>query len=99
MQDNEQLEGPYETEIIVHITDGKNEGKITVGLSMATCPTQEDINDSINHAKLTAEESGYRLMTKTEFFNVMMRERLGATNRFACPNGDEWDAVQEKTLE
>lgn len=38
MQDNERLEGPYETEIIAHITDGKNKGKITVWLSMATYP-------------------------------------------------------------
>jgi len=90
MKDNLKLKGPYETEITVHITDGNNEGKITVGLSLATLPTQEDIDEALAKAKATAEDNGFRLMSKSEFFNTMMRERLGATERFSCPGGDEW---------
>lgn len=91
MQDDIKLKGPYETEITVHITDGTNEGKITIGLSLATPPTQKDIDEALAQAKATAEENDFRLMKKMEFFNVMMRERLGAKERFACPGGDEWD--------
>lgn len=84
------LHGPYETEIRVHITDGTNEGQITINLTMGNPPTKEEINECLSKAKETAEEAGFRLMTKPEFFNTMMRDRLGATERFACPGGDDW---------
>lgn len=86
-----KLKGPYETDILVSITDGKREGKITISLSLGEPPTQELIAECLASAKMTAEESGYRLMNKMEFFNAMMRERLGTTERFACPGSEEWD--------
>lgn len=85
------LKGPYETNITVHITDGEREGKIDISLSMGEPPTQKMIDECLARAKETAEENGLRLMNKSEFFHVMMRERTGDTTRFAIPGGDEWD--------
>lgn len=86
-----KLKGPYETDVRVHITDGEREGQITISLSLGEEPTLEQINECVEKAKATAAEAGFRLMTKPEFFNVMMRERLGATENFACPGNEEWD--------
>lgn len=92
-EDNLKLEGPYETSIAVHITDGEREGKITINLTLGTPPTRQEIAECVAKAKETAEENGFRLMSKMEFFNAMMRERLGATENFACPGGTEWDTA------
>lgn len=89
--DERPLKGPYETEIAVHITNGTDNGKIGVGLSMGHPPSQQDIDEAVEKAKETAEAAGFRLMNKHEFFNQMMRERLGATETFAAPGGREWD--------
>lgn len=86
-----KLKGPYETELIVHVTDGEVAGKITVSLSMGEPPTQDEITKCLTRAKTIAEENRLRLMTKPEFFNVMMHERFGANEQFACPNNREWD--------
>lgn len=91
MQDN-LLKGPYETEIIVHVTDGEHTGKITLGLTLSEPPTQAHIYECLAKAKTTAEANGLRLMNKKEFFNSILRERTGATETYAIPGGNEWDA-------
>lgn len=92
IMENDKLKGPYEIEMHVHVTDGaRTFGKISVNLKLADVPTQEDIDECLAMAKEKAEESGFRLMNKMEFFNLMMRERLGAREDFACPGSEDWD--------
>jgi hypothetical protein len=87
------LKGPYEISVIVHVTDGDDaNGAVTITATMGHLPTQEDIDDCLKKAENAVAEQGFRLMNKSEFFNQMMRERLGATEKFACPGGNEWDA-------
>lgn len=86
------FKGPYETQLIVHVTDGETVGALTMTLTMGNIPTQEDIDEAIQKAKEATEGQGFRLMNKMEFFNQMMKERLGATEQFACPGGNEWDS-------
>lgn len=92
MSETTLLKGPYETEIVVYITDGEREGKISVGLSMSEPPTQANIDSGLKTAEDAAKKAGFRLMNKREFFHAMMRERTGSNERFGVPGGDEWDA-------
>lgn len=88
---NFKLKGPYETNVTIHVTDGNRDGKIEISLTMGELPTQKDIDACIQKATEAAEENGMRLMNKTEFINVMIRERTGSHQRIAAPGGSEWD--------
>lgn len=87
-----KLKGPYETDIIVHVTGKGNSGEIKISLSMGTPPTQKEIDACIAKATEAAEENGMRLMNKEEFFNAMMEKRAGLSQRVAIPGGKDWDA-------
>lgn len=87
------LKGPYEVSVIVHVTDGdETNGAVTISCTMGHPPTEKDIDDCVKKAEKAVSDQGFRLMNKSEFFNQMMRERLGATENFACPGGTKWDA-------
>lgn len=86
-----KLKGPYETELRVHVTNGKKNGCATVNLTCGEPPTKEQVKECLLVAEESVKESGYRLMNKREFFNAMTRERLGINETFACPGNDEWD--------
>jgi hypothetical protein len=86
------LKGPYEIQLIAHVTNGEDEGKVTINLAMADVPTEAAVQQALEQAKGAVEGQGFRLMNKTEFFNVMMHERFGTTEKFAVPGGNNWDA-------
>ena len=89
---NNRLCGPYEITMKVHATDGNDQvATVEVSLGCGTPPTQADIDEGVKRAADALADSGFRLMNKIEFFNAMMRERLGATERYAVPGGEEWD--------
>lgn len=74
------LDGPFEVEVKVHITDGSNTGVVTVGLANGTIPTKENILDAVKQAKKAATDAEMRLMDRHEF----VCEMLGA-GRVAVP--------------
>jgi hypothetical protein len=86
-----KLNGPYEIDIIAHITNGEVAGEVTMSLSMGEPPTQSKIDECLERANGMVEEQGFRLMNKSEFFNAMMQKRLDVKGRFACPGTEEWD--------
>ena len=91
MNDN-RLCGPYEMKMTVHATDGGDQvAEIDISLGCGTPPTQEDIDQALKKAEGALADSNFRLMYKTEFFNAMMRARLGATDRYALPGSEDWD--------
>lgn len=89
---NDVLQGPFEITMLVHVTDGERDGKISINLTMATTPTKSDVTKCLDRATEEAKAHGLRLMTRQEFLNVMMEERLGSTETVRFPGGDEWDA-------
>lgn len=86
-----KLKGPYTTVMQVCITNGERTGKVTIDLPYGYPPTEEEINACVKQAEDTVKEQGFRLMTKVEFFNEVLRERTGTTEKFAVPGGNEWD--------
>lgn len=92
MKDDTKLYGPYETSIVIHFTDDEQVASVTVTLSMGHPPSQADIDEAISEAQKEVPE-GFRLLDKSEFFNLMMHQRLGATETFACPGNREWDTL------
>jgi coenzyme F420-reducing hydrogenase gamma subunit len=86
-----KLKGPYTILLEVRVTDGERTGKVTIDLPFGCPPTEEEINACVKQAEDTVKEQGFRLMTKTEFFNTVFQERTGATEKFAVPGGNEWD--------
>lgn len=86
------LKWPYETNITVHIVnDDGVKGDITISLSMGDCPTDEMIHECLQKARETCEKHDCRLQNRKEFFNTMIQQRLGSTENFYCPGGEEWD--------
>jgi len=90
MSNDNKLYGPYETSIVIHFTDEDQNAAVTVNLTMGRVPTKEDIDEAIEKA-VEGVPDGFRLLNKDEFFNLMMRQRLGATENYACPGSREWD--------
>lgn len=90
-----KLCGPFELELKVHMTDGDREAAVVCSMPMGQFPTEEVIRDLIAKSDAeTKKQAGddFRLMSKREFFDMIMRERTGTDMQFALPGGDEWDA-------
>lgn len=85
--------GPAEFEMQIYVIndDLGQEGKATVGLGTFEYPSKEKVSERI--AKFEAEEmpKGFRLMTKSEAWELAMYEKTGTT--FAMAGGKEWDPV------
>jgi hypothetical protein len=85
-----KFKAPIEANIEVWITDGKRNGKVTVGLGVGDFPTEEKIREAIESLK-TSEElpAGFHVMTKREWWDALCAEKFG--ERFAMPGGSDWD--------
>lgn len=81
--------GPWETEIHVTITDGKdNFGKVSIGMGHAQIPTIADYQEAL--AKIPAAiPEGWHIASKKEWFRNLSLEEFGCA--CACPGSDEWD--------
>ena len=88
-----EMHGPFETTITVWVTDGNNSAKVSWGKNGTMVGTegyQEAINDALKAVRESQGER-WRLMTKREFFDDVVSEKLGGAGmRFALPGGREW---------
>lgn len=89
-----KMQGPVDVELHVAVIsdDGKQEGVATIGVGSGRFPTEQDLRDRV--AKFETEEmpEGFRLMTKREYFDYLVKERTGSSERLAMPGGPDWDA-------
>lgn len=87
------MQGPFEIDLKIHIECGENYGTIRYALTAGKYPAREEIEKAIEVAMVEAKKQfgeGVRLMGREEFTNVLIQERTGTNERFACE--DEWDA-------
>ncbi len=94
MNDALKLKAPIEIEMAVSITDGNGtNGIIVVSLGKGSYPTLSEITEALQAAKEAAEEQGFRLMDKKEWWNSVCPplHEEGETTPFAIPGGTEWD--------
>lgn len=91
MKSDIRLELPATFDMILHVTNGETKGTITIGLPVGRFPTKDAIQEAIEHAKKNGvlQAGNYRPMTKPEFWEQWCLEEYG--QRFALPNGAEWD--------
>lgn len=90
-----KMHGPFEIDLKVHITDGKQVGVLTWQMPAAKIPSRQDVKDALTTVEEGLSESvgdGWRLCSKREYFDNLMFEKTGSTQRFALPGGDDWDA-------
>lgn len=66
------LDGPFEVDVKVHITNGKQNGVVTVGLAKGTRPTAEAVKNAVLQAASAAQQQGYRLMNRHEFITELL---------------------------
>lgn len=89
------LKAPIEIEMlisIISIDEPTRVGTVTFGLGVGNYPTPEKMKAALE--KFEAEEmpDGFRLMDKREYFDKLIREKTGSSERFALPGGLDWDA-------
>ena len=88
------LKAPIEIEIqisVINIDDPSQLGTVTYGLRNGEFPTKEDMQAALKKFENEEMPEGFRLMTKREFFDKLIREKTGSRERFALPGGDDWD--------
>ncbi len=89
------LQGPVEFEMQVSIIEDdepERTGTVTIGMGKGKFPTEA--NQRARLEKFVKEEmpGGFRLMTKQEYFDMLMREITGSNERYALPGSKDWDA-------
>jgi hypothetical protein len=86
------FDGPAEFEMQVYvISDDGQQGKATIGLGTFEFPTKEKIAERIAEFETKEMPKGFRLMTKSEAWKMVMYEKTGTT--IAMPGGVEWGAT------
>jgi hypothetical protein len=90
------LNGPAEFEAKVFVINDKTkqQGQVTLGLSVLEYPTPEAIRvalEKLENDEMKGALEGFRLMTKKEAWDFVMEEKTGQT--FALPGGEEWDPI------
>lgn len=92
-----KLYGPFEVEIIIYVTDGDQIAKATYNLGKSKPPTSDNIQAALEKTETQIKEQmggNWHLCTKQEYFDEIMREATGTTERFALPGGDDWDVLE-----
>ncbi len=94
-----ELYGPVEIEIKIFIISdiAGNAGVVTIGMGKGSYPSEQRLRERVS--KFEAEEmpEGFRLMTKREYFDVMMAEATGSNDKYALPGGSEWSPQLESS--
>lgn len=94
-----KMKAPIQIDLKIKITNGSQDGVVTIGMGHACFPTEQEFRDRI--AKFADEEmpDGFRLMTKREWFNSLFgqcaeQDEDGETTYidYAMPGGNDWDA-------
>lgn len=85
-----KFQAPITVNAEVFITNGKQTGKVTVGVSNGSFPTEQDFQDAIEKVR-TSEDlpEGFRVMTKPEWWRAFCAENFG--QNIAMPGGEDWD--------
>lgn len=87
------MNGPFELELKVHLTDGERSAIVTYSLPVGVYPTKEDIQKAMAETldKVKAEVGGkWRFQTRNEFENEIISSRYGGvTPHFAT--AEYWD--------
>ena len=88
------LQIPVNFEGQVYITNGDQSAKVTYKMPRGVYPTKQSIDEAISAAIEEARQQvgeDWRLMTKREYFDELMEETTGTTQKFALPGGEDWD--------
>lgn len=90
------MDGPFQVEIKVHVTDGKGEqeGTVTYAMPPGHIPTEAEFAPAIQKALDGAIKAspGMRLKTRAEF----VQDALGIPVRVAIPGPQDWTPKQYK---
>jgi hypothetical protein len=95
-----KLNGPFEIELKVFITDGEQQGQVTYTLPSGLYPTVEMIRSALATSEQKAKEAvgaDFRLFSKREFFDHLIREKTGSSERFAMSGSEEWDGAEDES--
>jgi hypothetical protein len=87
------MNGPFEIEMKVHLTDGKRGAIATLSFASGVYPSREVMNTRLNEVA-SEVGNGFRLMTKKEFFNDQIAERNGFSGlgaKFATPGKEDFE--------
>lgn len=87
------MQGPYEFELKVRLTNGEQTAITTCYLPVGVLPTKEGVAALVEESLATVNKQmggGFRLQTRHEFENEILAERTGVTMTFATK--DDWDA-------
>lgn len=87
------MNGPFEVELKIRMTDGESEGVATYNLPAGKYPSKQTIQEALDEALKKAQgELGadWRLQTRHEFENAVISDRYGGmVPEFATK--DSWD--------
>lgn len=89
-----ELNGPFDVELKILVTDGEQVAQATYSMPSGMFPTVDGIKAAMGEVESQVKKTighGFRLCTKREFFDNLIRERTGSPERFAMPGSDEWD--------
>lgn len=88
------MNGPFEIDLKIRLTDGERSAIVTYGLPVGVYPSKEDIQKAMAEAleKAKAEVGDdWRLQNRNEFENEVISDRYGGvTPHFAT--AEKWDA-------
>lgn len=87
------IEGPFEVELKVSITDGERTGTVTYGMSKAETPTSTDIQNALEACARDAAKQGFRLMDRAEFLSEMVGARVVIPGPKVFPGTAKWNAI------
>lgn len=83
---NNGVNGPVAVQLLVHITNGTQDGIATLGLRMGHYPTPQEIAarlEKFSTEDLQKDAPGFRLQTSVEFFDTVCYEKT--QQKFAIP--------------
>ncbi len=84
------IEGPFEMEMKVAITNDEQSGTVTFGFGHGKTPTAEEVQEGLVVCAKQAARQGFRLMDRREY----MQEQLGPIHipgPRTFPNADKWE--------
>lgn len=96
MTEKFELYGPFDVEVKVYLTDGDQVATATYAHGRSKFFGPEDMAGVIEKVvtQLNDQMDGeWRACTKREYFDQLMRDMTGSSERFALPGGDDWDVI------
>lgn len=91
---NLKLQAPVQLTAKLYMTDGDLVAKLELEFPPGRFPSQDEIDTEIKKAgDGISDQVGddWRVMTKREFWDEVMREKTGLSTKFALPGGEAWD--------